>query len=187
MNIVIVGFASCGKSTAAAALCGRAALRHVDLDRMVEERYEQRTGARLAVRQIFKEVGKGGFAALENDALKSLSGTRNLVLSAGGRTPMDTGNRALIKSLGSVVYLRCGVATVTERMKKKGAPLTMGNTPEEIKAEWEKRDPIYSAIADAVVENESLTPDETAVEILKQLPFYGETRACRALSAPASE
>jgi shikimate kinase len=171
MNIVIVGFASCGKSTAAAALCGRAALRHIDLDRLVEERYERRTGARLAVRQIFKEVGMGGFASLENDALRSLSDMRGTVLSAGGRTPMDTANRAFLKSLGSVVYLRCGVNTVIERMKRKGAPLTMGNTPEEIRAEWEKRDLIYAALADAVVENETLTPDETAVEILKRLPF----------------
>jgi shikimate kinase len=171
MNIVIVGFASCGKSTAAAALCNRADMRHIDLDRVVEERYERRTGARLPVRRIFKEVGTGGFAALENDALRSLSNLRDSVLSTGGRTPMDTENRALLKSLGSVVYLRCGVNTVIERMKKKGAPLTMGNTPEEIKAEWEKRDPVYEDFADMVVNNESLTPDEIAIEILKNLHF----------------
>lgn len=169
MNIILIGFASCGKSTTAAALCAVTDRRHIDLDRVVEERYERRTGARLSVRQIFKEVGLGGFASLENDALRSLSNLRSAVLSTGGRTPMDADNRTLIKSLGNVVYLRCDIDTVMNRMKKKGAPLTMGNTPEEIKEEFEKRDPVYTALADTVIDNKQLTPDEVAAEILKRL------------------
>jgi len=169
MNIVLIGFASCGKSTVAAALCGRADMRHIDLDRVVEERYAKRTGARLSVRQIFGEIGLGGFTGLENDALKSLSEMRDSVLSTGGRTPIDAANRVCLKSIGSIVYLKCGIDTVIGRMKKKGAPLTMGGTPEEIKAEFEKRDPIYAALANIVIDNESLTPDEAAEEILKRL------------------
>jgi len=169
VNIVIIGFASCGKSITAAALCGLTDMRHVDLDQMVEERYERRTGARLSVRQIFGEIGSGGFTALESDALKSLSEMRNSVLSTGGRTPMDAANRAYLKSIGRIVYLRCGVGAVMDRMKKKGAPLTMGSTPEDIKEEFEKRDPIYAALADIAVDNESFTPDEVAAEILRRL------------------
>lgn len=169
VNIVLIGFASCGKSTVAAALCGRSDMRHVDLDRVVEERYEKRTGARLTVRRIFGEIGSGGFTALENDALKSLSGMRGSVLSTGGRTPMDAANRVCLKSIGGIVYLKCGIGTVIERMKKKGAPLTMGSSPEEIKAEFDKRDPVYAALANIVIDNESLTPDEAAEEILSRL------------------
>jgi len=169
VNIVLIGFASCGKSTTAAALCGQAGMRHVDLDRVVEERYEKRTGARLSVRQIFSEVGVGGFTSLENDALKSLSDMRDSVLSTGGRTPIDAANRVCLKSIGSIVYLKCGLVTVMERMDKKGRPLSMGNMPEEIKAEYEKRDPIYTALADIVVKNEAMTPDKVATEILRRL------------------
>jgi shikimate kinase len=169
VNIVLIGFASSGKSTAADALCGRAGMRHVDLDRVVEERYEKRTGARLSVRRIFGEVGADGFTALENDALKSLSEMRGSVLSTGGRTPMDAANRACLKSIGSIVYLKCGIDTVMDRMKKKGTPLSMGSKPEEIKKELEKRDPVYAALADIAIDNESLTPEEVAAEILKRL------------------
>jgi shikimate kinase len=144
-------------------------MRHIDLDRVVEERYEKRTGARLSVRQIFGEIGVGGFTALENDALKSLSETRGSVLSTGGRTPMDAANRACLKSIGSIVYLKCGVNAIIDRMRKKGTPLTMGNTPEDIKKEWEKRDPIYAALADMVIDNDALAPDEAAAEILRRL------------------
>ncbi|MDR2694356.1 MAG: hypothetical protein LBB74_09125 [Chitinispirillales bacterium] len=169
MNIVIIGFASCGKSITATAICGLTDMRHVDLDRVVEERYGKRTGARLSVRQIFGEIGAGGFTALENDALKSLSEMRDSVLSTGGRTPMDAANRACLKSIGRIVYLRCGVDTVMERMNKKGTPLTMGSAPEDIKKEFEKRDPIYAALADITVDNEYLTPDKVAAEILKRI------------------
>ncbi|GBU23172.1 shikimate kinase [Fibrobacteres bacterium R8-0-B4] len=169
MNIVLIGFASCGKSVTAAALCGLADMRHVDLDRVVEERYEKRTGARLSVRQIFGEIGSGGFTALENDALKSLSGMGGSVLSTGGRPPMGAANRECLKSIGRIVYLKCGVDAVIERMKNKGAPLTMGSKPEEIRAELEKRDPVYAALADIAVDNESVTPEETAAEILRRL------------------
>ena len=169
MNIVLIGFASCGKSVTAAALCGRAGMRHVDLDRVVEERYEKRTGARLSVRRIFGEIGLGGFTALENDALKSLSDMRDSVLSTGGRTPMDAANRVYLKPIGKVVYLKCGINAVMERMKNKGAPLSMGNTPEAIKKELETRDPVYAALADIIIDNESLAPDDVAAEILKRL------------------
>jgi shikimate kinase len=169
VNIVLIGFASSGKSVTAAALCGRVGMRHVDLDRVVEERYERRTGARLSVRQIFGEIGSGGFTALENDALKSLSEMRDTVLSTGGRTPMDAANRECLKSIGRIVYLRCGVGVIMERMKQKGTPLTMGSTPEEIKKEFDKRDPIYAALADIAVDNEYFTPDEAAAEIFRRL------------------
>jgi shikimate kinase len=169
VNIVLIGFASSGKSVTAAALCERAGMRHVDLDRVIEERYEKGAGARTSVRQIFGEIGADGFTALENDALKSLSDIRGSVLSTGGRTPMDAENRACLKPIGKIVYLKCGLDAVMERMKNKGTPLSMGGTPEAIKEELERRDPVYAALADIVIENESLTPDETAAEILRRL------------------
>jgi shikimate kinase len=184
MNIILTGFASSGKTTAAEALCGMAGLRHVDLDRVVEERYERRHGVRASCRVIFGDVGAEGFSALENDAIRSLSNLRNAVLSTGGRTPMNEENRALLKSFGSVVYLRCGTGTVLTRMKDKGAPVSMGRSQEEIAKEWNLRDPVYSAFADVVIDNGALTPEDTAREILKALPAVSEggDAACQAHS-----
>jgi shikimate kinase len=170
MNIILVGFASCGKTTAASGICAQTGQRHFDLDRIVEERYERKHGKRASCREIFKDAGTDGFALLENDALRSLSNLRHAVLSTGGRTPMYEENHAILKSLGTVVYLKCGTGTVIERMKNKGVPLTMGKTPEDIAVEWEKRDPIYTKIADIVVDNDELTPEETARAILERLP-----------------
>ena len=169
MNIVLIGFASCGKSAAAAALSGRTGLACVDLDRVIEERYERTHGRRVPCREIFRSAGADGFAALENDALSSLSDMRESILSTGGRTPMLEENRPLLKSLGRVVYLRCGVGTVLERMRGKGIPVSMGSSPEGAAAEWSRRAPVYAEVADVVIDNDTLTPEETAEAIAEKL------------------
>ncbi|MCL2183773.1 MAG: hypothetical protein FWB85_09930 [Chitinispirillia bacterium] len=171
MNIILTGFASSGKSTTAGAICGRTGRIHVDLDRAIEGRYERKHGSRASCREIFKDVGKDGWAELENDALRSLSNMRNSVLSTGGRTPLCEENRVILKSLGTVIYLKCGVGAVLQRMKRKGIPASIGSTPEEVEAEWLLRDPIYTALADMIIENEKLTPAETAIAILDRMPM----------------
>jgi len=170
MNIILTGFASCGKSTTANAICAQASMRHTDLDRVIEERYERKYGKRASVREIFTDAGKESFAQLENDALRSLSNLRNSVLSTGGRTPMHKENRAILKSLGTVVYLKAGAESVLARMKRKGIPKSIGTTPEEVRAEWERREPVYAEFADIVIENDNLTPAETAKAILEKMP-----------------
>jgi len=167
MNIVLTGFASSGKSATADALYETAGYRHIDLDRVIEKIYEQRHGNRLSCREIFRAAGADGFSAIESDALRSLSGLDASVLSTGGRTPMNADNHPLLKSFGRIVYLKCSVNTILKRMRKKGAPLSIGNSPEEITAEWNRRDPVYSKLADVIIENDTKTPEETARVILE--------------------
>jgi shikimate kinase len=169
MNIILIGFASSGKSATAKALRWKAGFRFVDLDRVIENRYEQRHGTRLTCREIFRGAGADGFTQFENEALRSLSALRNAVLSTGGRAPMNPDNQPLLKALGKIVYLKCGVDTVLRRMARKGSPLSMGRTPEDIAQEWEKRDPVYAELADITIDNDTITPDETASIILEEL------------------
>jgi shikimate kinase len=135
----------------------------------MENRYEELHGTRITCREIFRSAGADGFTMFENEALRSLSNLRNAVLSTGGRAPMNPDNQPLLKALGKIVYLRCGVDTVLKRMRRKGSPLSMGGAPEEIAREWEKRDPVYAGIADIIIDNDTITPDETASIILEKL------------------
>jgi len=170
MNIVLIGFASSGKSVTARALSKMAGLHWVDLDRVIEDAYEREHGGeRLPCREIYRALGADGFSMLENTALRSLSNMRKSVLSTGGRTPVYEPNQPLLRSLGRVVYLKCGVEAALSRMKRKGIPLSMGGTPEGVAEEWGKRDPVYAKVADAVIENGAITTDETAKAILKIL------------------
>jgi shikimate kinase len=136
---------------------------------MVESRYERQSGKRADCREIFKDAGSAGFSERENDALRSLSNLRNSILSTGGRTPMCEENRALLRMMGKIVYLKCGADTVLKRMAKKGRPASMGKSEEEITAEWERRVPIYTELADIIIENDTQSPEETAQIILEKL------------------
>jgi shikimate kinase len=169
MNIVLIGFASSGKTATAKALRRKEGFRFVDLDRVIENRYEQQRGSRLTCREIFKEAGADGFAKLESDALLSVSHIRNAALSTGGGTPMDANNRPILRSIGRVVYLKCRADTALARMKRKGIPMSMGGTPEGVAQEWAKRDPVYTELADIVIDNDTISPDETAAAIVGKL------------------
>jgi shikimate kinase len=169
MNIILIGFASSGKSATADAIHAETGRSHFDLDRVVESRHERKSGRRAGCREIFKDAGSDGFSERENDALRSLSNLRNAILSTGGRTPMCEENRALLKSMGKIIYLKCGVDTVLKRMDKKGRPASMGKSSEEIAAEWERRVPIYTDLADIIIENDTQSPEETARIILEKL------------------
>jgi len=173
MNIVLIGFASSGKSVTANALCRIAGFRCVDLDRVIEDAYERGRVERLPCREIYRGLGADGFSMLENSALRSLSDMRKSVLSTGGRTPMYEPNRPLLKSLGRVVYLKCDVEAALSRMKRKGIPLSMGGTREGVIEEWGKRDPVYAELADAVIDNSAISTDETARAILEMLSNFG--------------
>ncbi|MDR3011963.1 MAG: hypothetical protein LBU70_01980 [Chitinispirillales bacterium] len=162
MAIILIGFASSGKSATGDAVSQATGMKHVDLDRVIEDLYERRYERRLSCRDVFKDLGICGFTELERDALHSLTGMCDTVLSTGGRTPMCEDNRAFLKSLGRIVYLKCGIDTILMRMKDKGYPQSMGGSAEGVRAEWKVRDPVYSEFADIIIDNDEMTPNETA-------------------------
>jgi shikimate kinase len=168
-NIILTGFASCGKSAAATALSGATGCGCVDLDRVIESVYEKKYGNAASCREIFRSGGEQVFSELETEALETLSGMRSSILSTGGRAPMKEQNRTLLKSMGRIVYLKCGVEVILERMKNKGVPASMGSSLQEISEEWNRRDPVYSALADIVIVNDTQSPNETALAILSWL------------------
>jgi len=168
-NIILIGFASCGKSAAAAALSSATGCGCVDLDRVIESIYEKKHGSAASCREIFRSEGAQGFSALETEALISLQELRRSILSTGGRAPMQEQNRPLLKSMGHIVYLKCSVEVILKRMAGKGVPASMGSSPQEINEEWKRRDPVYSALADTVIINDTQSPNETALSILNEL------------------
>ncbi|MCL2689531.1 MAG: hypothetical protein FWE57_06760 [Chitinispirillia bacterium] len=168
-NIILIGFASCGKSAAAIALSNAAGCKCFDLDRVIENIYEKKHGSALSCRKIFQSAGSQGFNELETEAIISLSKMRSSILSTGGRAPMREENRTLFKSMGHIVYLKCGVEVILKRMADKGIPASMGNSPQGVSDEWKKREPVYSALADMVIVNDTLSPNETALAILDGL------------------
>ena len=124
----------------------------VDTDREIEAKHG------ITIREIFETKGEEVFRQMETDYLKELarSGKRDLIISIGGGTPLRKENRALLKKIGTVVYLRASSEELMRRLRyDTRRPLLQGKDGEERKELIEKmlseRDRIYMEAADIVV------------------------------------
>jgi len=173
VNIVLIGFTSCGKSATGKALADRLDHAFVDLDTCIETLHTQATGRHMACREIFDEVGEESFEQLETQALDELDRRAHFVLSTGGRTPLAPQNRTHLKAIGSVVYLRADTETIYVRMGGKGLPVYMRGDPtlQNLTMIWQERDPVYREMADLIVDNSELAVDETVDRIVDHFHF----------------
>lgn len=163
-NIILTGFMGCGKTTVGIRLSYR--LRRVmeDTDKLIEKE-EGRT-----ISEIFKTDGEAFFRDLETECLKKLIRTaRNMIISVGGGLPVREENRALLKELGTVVYLRASAKTIYERTKHDTSrPLLQGDDPQgKIRTLLAAREAIYESGADVIIDVDGKDFDTILEEIVE--------------------
>lgn len=171
MNLVLIGFCSCGKSATAYALSKKLRLKFVDLDKEIEVRYYLKYGKELHYRKIIEEEGAELFFSIENQFLSELTRFDNCVVAPGGGAPLREENKRIIKKLGHVVYLKAKPEVVLERMQAKGLPLFLRNDPSltNLKRIWRQRHQIYQELADYTLDNSTLSIEQTADSVLRLL------------------
>jgi shikimate kinase len=164
MNIVFIGFASCGKSAAAREISRRLGRRLIDIDQEIEKRYALTRGTRIPYREIIRTKGMPFFFRVEHEALKELAGVTGCVIAPGGGAALREENRAVLRQLGAIIYLKTDPAVIFERMQAKGIPLFMREDPtlENLKRIWYERHAIYRLLADHTIDNTRLSVAETA-------------------------
>lgn len=178
MNIVFVGFASCGKSATAWDLSKRINLKFVDLDKEIEVRYYLTYGKEVHYRQIIIDEGPELFFHIENEVLSRLTHLSDCVVAPGGGAPLREENQVVLQELGPVFYLKTDPAVVFERMKAKGVPLFLRDDPslENLEKVWKQRNVVYEEMADYTIDNSALTVEETTdkvIEVLKCEHLFG--------------
>ena len=175
MNIVFIGFASCGKSAAALEISGRLGLRFIDIDREIETRYAQTHTGTALYREIIQQEGMHFFFDLEHEILCDLAEETGCVFAPGGGAPMHERNRSLLKKLGTIVYLRTDPAVLFERMQAKGLPLFLREDPsiEHLERLWQERHVVYAQLADHTIDNTHLNISATADSVLAALRESG--------------
>ncbi len=89
------------------------------------------------------------------------------------------GNRALLKALGTIVYLRTDPAVLFERMQNKGLPLFLRDdpSPEHLERLWHERHAVYRHLAAYTIDNTHLSISETADSVMAALRPGGGTAA----------
>lgn len=148
-NIYLVGMPGSGKSTIGRALAKCLRLTFIDADHALTDK----TGVSIAT--IFELEGEVGFRQRETALIMELSERTNILVATGGGAILLADNRERLCATGVVVYLRAKLADLWSRTQHDSKrPLLSAANPREVLASLlEVREPLYSEIADLIVES----------------------------------
>ena len=163
MNIFIVGPMGSGKSTVGKIISDELFLDFFDTD----DEIEIRTGA--SIDWIFDLEGESGFRKRESEMLDEMVKRNSIVLSTGGGIVLESSNRELLSSRGTVFYLSTPISVQVQRTAKdKDRPLLKNGDPEKILSKLhDEREEFYKSVSDHIIETEDKSSQEVASEIIK--------------------
>ncbi len=165
-NVILTGFMGSGKSSLGIKLSYRLKMPLIDTDK----RIEREKGC--SINEIFAANGEEYFRQLETECLRKLKQQRGFsIISVGGGLPIREENRAILKELGMVVYLRIRPETVYERLKNDTTrPLLRGENPQEkIRHLLDERAAFYEEAADFILDVDYLETEQILQKITR---FY---------------
>ena len=164
MNIVLCGMMGAGKTAVGEQLANLLGCRWVDTDDLIVKSHGE-------IATIFERLGEEYFRGLETETVKALVREAGLVISVGGGLVLKGENVSLLKSNGTIVYLRASVETLAGRLQADTArPLLKGEEDliEKLTNMLKTRAPIYEAVADLTVSVDEKSTEEIAQEIVAQ-------------------
>ncbi|MBX3317369.1 MAG: shikimate kinase [Phycisphaeraceae bacterium] len=167
LTLILIGMRGSGKTTLGRAIAIETARDFVDLDELTP-----RMLSRTSVAEAWEKDGEEGFRRGETLALAKALATPGAVLSLGGGTPTAPGAKEMLieqqrAARAIVVYLRASAETLRKRLSgadNTGRPsLTGSGVLDEVEGILARRDPLYLALADEVVEVDGLSQSEALV------------------------
>lgn len=160
-NIFFVGLMGAGKTTIGRLIAKQLGMVFYDSDHEVE----RKTGVKIPL--IFELEGEAGFRKRETSTIEELSQLKNIVMATGGGAVLLPENREFLKNNGIIIYLRGNVHDLWLRTRNdKTRPLLQGgNIKQKLERLYVERDPIYTALADLIVD----TGAQSAAEITNHI------------------
>ncbi len=140
-NIVLIGMPGCGKSTIGKLIAKKLNREVYDSDALIEK------NAGMPIPEIFKKYGEAYFRELEEQAILELSKMNGIIISTGGGAVLRKENRLRLSQNGRIYFIKRDI----ERLARGGRPLSTGL--EALKEMYENREPVYTAFADATIDN----------------------------------
>jgi len=164
-NVILIGFMGSGKSTIGRILAQKLKYKWVDMDVEIEK------GENKTISKIFEEKGETYFRDLETEYLKRLTKQTNNVISTGGGIVLKEENRALLKKIGTVVFLHADSAQIIENLKDDSKrPLLKGDNPEEkIIQLLDERESTYLNSANIIIQTTGKSIEHVVEEIISLL------------------
>lgn len=162
----LVGMMGAGKSTLGPIIARALGRPFVDTDEVVVQTAGQ------SVQAIFESEGERGFRDRERAAIVEVA-TAGAVVSLGGGAIAQPGAAEQLAALGTVVYLRAGLATLMARIGDASQrPMLAGMSPDEREQHLAEllaeRTPAYES-AQLVVDVDTWEGDSIAKQIASQV------------------
>jgi len=171
-NIFLTGFMGAGKSTVGKCVAKELNFEFIDIDKLVEIKTDK------SVTEIFQLDGESYFRNLENIVLSDCLMKKNIVVSLGGGTLIDTGNATQVKGNGVLIYLSAEPRELWERVKNtnkrpllrkpNGEMIPELNAVKHIEELLKIREKGYK-LADTVIPTDKKNIDEVLTSVLQYL------------------
>jgi shikimate kinase len=147
-SIILVGMPGSGKSTVARQLSRTLALPACDTDQLAEARIG------MSIRDFFDRHGEAAFRDLETELIAGLDDGTPRVVATGGGSVLRPANRAALRRLGHVMYLRASPEELYRRLRNdRQRPLLQVADPQaKLRELYRERDPLYRDCAHFVID-----------------------------------
>lgn len=167
-RLLLVGMMGAGKSTVARAMADQLRWPLLDTDRAIEQRKGR------SVQDIFAREGEEAFRAQETCELQAVARlTGPIVVSVGGGAVTVEVNREILRTAGTVIWLRAALPTLVARVGSgRGRPLLASagaGTEEVLQRLAEQRQFWYEEVADVVMDVDGLATPEVAARLIGDL------------------
>jgi len=160
-NIILIGFMGTGKTCVARALHQISQFHVLDTDTLIEQQTQ------LFLSELFKTKGEPFFREKETSVLQEIRADDNHIISTGGGIVLKKDNRALLRNLGIVFWLKASPNTISERLKSNNSrPLLASSDKQEtIQQLLQERQVLYTKTAHIEIETDQKSIEEIAQEI----------------------
>jgi shikimate kinase len=169
-HIVLIGFKSVGKSAVGRQLALQLGKAFIDLDKQIENVYENENNSTLSCRQIMQKHGEAYFRELEHKTLLSTVDLNPSVISVGGGTPLYEKNHLLLND-HCLVHITAPKAVIYERIMMNGRPAFFDineDLCETFNRLYEERSKVYEKLTNTVFHNNT-TLEKIVSEIILSL------------------
>lgn len=168
MNIYLIGFMGCGKSSVGMALAQSLGCDFVDTDHLIEMQQG------VSISAIFAAQGEAAFREMERRTLTEVQTFKNAIVSTGGGLPCYNDCMDVMLAGGCVVYLKTSPQELSRRLicSKTVRPLLRDKTQEKlhqyITEELRRREFFYGR-AHAIIQTDGTQVDELVRAIQKKM------------------
>lgn len=168
LNVILIGFMGCGKTTVGALLARQLGFQFTDTDQLIVRK------AKRPIPRIFEEESEAGFRAYESAVLDDLAAADRSVIATGGGIVTIPGNVSKLRSLGLVIWLNPPEEVLYTRiLRNHDRPLVRTADPRQTVHDLlALRRPLYAAAAHLDVDVSDVTPDEAAYGLAESVRVY---------------